>query len=767
MKNKLLSLLLCLTMVLSLVPMVQSETVAEAADVNEIQVTFCGTLLKFDQPPVLKEGRTLVPMRGIFEAMGMQVNWDEASQKVTATSADKTIELTIGSTEAFANGEAIALDVPAEIISGRTMVPVRFVAESSGYRVHWNNYRRPRVIIMPDYSPEAYAAIERYNNECYSEDLIDWIINLYDPESGGFYFKKSAKDTVGFLPDREATANCIGMLSRLEIVDSSKPDTFLTKEMQEKMIAFAQAGQSDEDGYWYEEPWGQYIGTGKRDYQQSGASSILKMLGAKPLYKTSSERLAEQKAGSETAASTELFDNKYNSHKDFEKWFNEGLDWTNPYGAGSALLSELGRVRSAGEDYFDLTIKLIESRISPNTGLLMQKDPVSGEWIEEINFDSMSGSYKISSYYGESYWPSMNGKDLTYPYFDKALDSTIKTMLSDEEGYHACDIVNPWALICHILYSQKDVMNVPEYKAAYERYLKKLPEIIDMTTQRILTLKTSDGSYTYYAGKGASGNKGSNHGLCIVDGEMSGASMIAALRQTIFNALFMDSQPIYAGRFDAADIKEKLMAVEPTKKVQPLSEANFTFDDMPVGYIDESCGIRSSLDVQVVDDPVYIGEKSLRIHSPGGVRPVCYFDVGTTNGKGFTLEYDIKFDVDKDTSALMVSEIGSVFFPVNMGFRKNNGNYILTRTTDKSAQLKSTAKWEDYHTVKVVYTPTEDGSAVSEFYVDGTLVDTSDYYKNGYPARPADKNISYVGFRADHEGEFTAYIDNFKFTEHK
>jgi hypothetical protein len=79
----------------------------------------------------------VAPLRAIFEALGVQVNWDDVKQTVTATKGSTTIIVKIGSTQATVNGETKNLDVPAQSINDRTMVPVRFISESLGARVNW------------------------------------------------------------------------------------------------------------------------------------------------------------------------------------------------------------------------------------------------------------------------------------------------------------------------------------------------------------------------------------------------------------------------------------------------------------------------------------------------------------------------------------------------------------------------------------------------------------------------------------------------------
>ncbi len=77
-------------------------------------------------------------MRAIFEKIGADVNWNGDTQTVTAGKDDTEISLTINSTIAVKNGENITLDVPAKVLNGRTLVPVRFVADCFGVNVDWD-----------------------------------------------------------------------------------------------------------------------------------------------------------------------------------------------------------------------------------------------------------------------------------------------------------------------------------------------------------------------------------------------------------------------------------------------------------------------------------------------------------------------------------------------------------------------------------------------------------------------------------------------------
>lgn len=98
--------------------------------------------LAFDALPVVENGRTLVPVRTIFEAMGMTVGWDGTTSTITATGNGNSISMRINETTATVNDKTLTMDVPPKIVDGRTLVPVRFIAESLGAEVDWDEKNR-------------------------------------------------------------------------------------------------------------------------------------------------------------------------------------------------------------------------------------------------------------------------------------------------------------------------------------------------------------------------------------------------------------------------------------------------------------------------------------------------------------------------------------------------------------------------------------------------------------------------------------------------
>ena len=79
-----------------------------------------------------------MPLRAIFEALGAQIEWDDATQTVTASKNGTVIKVQIGNNIMTKNGTQITLDVPAKLVTSRTLVPARAVAEAFGCKVDWD-----------------------------------------------------------------------------------------------------------------------------------------------------------------------------------------------------------------------------------------------------------------------------------------------------------------------------------------------------------------------------------------------------------------------------------------------------------------------------------------------------------------------------------------------------------------------------------------------------------------------------------------------------
>ncbi len=119
---------------------------------RDVNVTLNGTPLELSQPPIVKDGVTLVPIRAVFEALGMDVSWNGGDNSVTAVKNGKSVFVTVGSSAARINGQAVELDQAPVIENGVTFVPLRVIGEAMGVDVAWDqeNYT---VVMTKDDSP--------------------------------------------------------------------------------------------------------------------------------------------------------------------------------------------------------------------------------------------------------------------------------------------------------------------------------------------------------------------------------------------------------------------------------------------------------------------------------------------------------------------------------------------------------------------------------------------------------------------------------------
>lgn len=107
-----------------------------------------GQIVTLDSPPVIVNGRTLVPLRPIIEGLGGAITWVPETRSVEVWFNGTTLLLQIGNRTAVVNGEAVIMDVPAAIMNSRTMLPVRFVSEHLGADVQWEQLTKTVTITV-------------------------------------------------------------------------------------------------------------------------------------------------------------------------------------------------------------------------------------------------------------------------------------------------------------------------------------------------------------------------------------------------------------------------------------------------------------------------------------------------------------------------------------------------------------------------------------------------------------------------------------------
>lgn len=161
-KNKILSILLSTMLVGTM--LTGSMTVTANDDVT---VKLNGAVIDFDVPAQIVNGRTMVPLRKIFEEIGASVKWDGDTKTVSARKSSKTVTMVIDSADMqISKGdtdedgsliyETVTLEVPSQILDGRTLVPARAVSEAFGLSVDWDEETKTVVIADDDVDDDTW-----------------------------------------------------------------------------------------------------------------------------------------------------------------------------------------------------------------------------------------------------------------------------------------------------------------------------------------------------------------------------------------------------------------------------------------------------------------------------------------------------------------------------------------------------------------------------------------------------------------------------------
>ena len=129
----------------------------------DVSLKVNGKILQTDVPPKIINSRTMIPARALFEEIGGTVTWDQTNYVVTINYNNQVIKLTINSKTALVDGTQKTLDVPAQIVNNRTLIPLRFVSENLGFTVDYDNKTRTAIVNVPDNSTKTDDSTEAAN----------------------------------------------------------------------------------------------------------------------------------------------------------------------------------------------------------------------------------------------------------------------------------------------------------------------------------------------------------------------------------------------------------------------------------------------------------------------------------------------------------------------------------------------------------------------------------------------------------------------------
>ncbi|OPX88460.1 MAG: hypothetical protein A4E53_01889 [Pelotomaculum sp. PtaB.Bin104] len=157
----------------------------------EHKVNVNGKEVKFDVRPVIKDGRILIPVRAVMNQFGASIAWDETERTVTVAvyDPDKEVIFDLAEDKVYVDGTETEIDVPAQILEDRTIVPLRFLAETFGMKV--NYHEDTGDVDIEDEVDQDESDLDENNTD---EDEVDQDIDVDDPDENDTNKDKADKD---------------------------------------------------------------------------------------------------------------------------------------------------------------------------------------------------------------------------------------------------------------------------------------------------------------------------------------------------------------------------------------------------------------------------------------------------------------------------------------------------------------------------------------------------------------------------------------------
>lgn len=595
--------------------------------------------------------------------------------------------------------------------------------------------------------PETILAAIADLKTVYSDDVLEFLAGLYDPETGAFYYAESSRNNAGFLPDLESTEQVIRLLDTFAAAGKASAD-YMTAEMREKLVKWTQSLQDEGDGYFYHPQWGKDITETRRGRDLTWAITILTKLHAELLYPTALDRLSD--TGTSAAESTNSLPSHLQSEEAFRTWIN-GLPWkTNPYSAGNSVNAIAAQINAAG--LTDVAVECLDALQNPETGL----------WGDGVNYNTVSAAMKVATVY-------LNAKRNIH-YLETALDSIITMALSDEAPNQITYIYNPWSTISSLRKVIQKSGDEETLQWFTETLYENAPQMIEKTKEKLVAFKKEDGGFSYYVDKGSSTSQGASVSLGLAEGDVNATTIaLNSLMQSLYNGLGIKFEAMY-GEDDLIYFMECVQNVEPPVKDENIGKNEFDFEDgMPVEIVTNLTNGK----VEVIIDPTDETNHVLAFTTAAGAGEAVMIDLpDSEEGKTVEISFRVMF---KDFSNGQFTTIGlgkglgtanttyqMVTYMYNNKLRFGDRRWSANPAQDLKF-FKEGNSLDTWYTFKVVYTPPTDDTDVNiKVSVDGTLVSESNrfYYKNAAMEGSAYKYIGSLEFASLKSAAGTIYIDD-------
>ena len=320
----------------------------------------------------------------------------------------------------------------------------------------------------------------------FDESMVDWFANLYDTETGGYYYSNSARDnkTVMFqdkeydlLPDAESTCQALGFISSSGL--ARECENSYTKALPD--WAVKKTGEfiyslQDPDGYFYHPQWGKEISLSRRARDFNWSIGILRNIGITPKYQTILDKKPEDKSSSGET----LIPEHLSSKEKFLEYLEAGNIAENSYSLGNQISCQAPQIRALG--LLDVCADYLDAHQHPETGI----------WHNETTYLGINGVMKITGFYNSAHRPIPNAL--------RTAESAIAAITSEQYVGAVVDLWNTWEAVIRILINLRECGGEKGARDA-EEIVKQLranaPYAIEKSYEKISRFKKPDGGFSY------------------------------------------------------------------------------------------------------------------------------------------------------------------------------------------------------------------------------------------------------------------------------
>lgn len=476
----------------------------------------------------------------------------------------------------------------------------------------------------------------------FGEDTYTWMANLWDPDTGAFYYANSARDNYPFLPDVESTYQVINAMrasgmfnlySEYYGIDTTAAlETVLPEQMSAKIIEFVRSLQDEGDGYFYHVQWGKNINTSRRGRDIRWATQLLTWLGGTPKYPTALDRLeggsgvaaeiAEMLRRTEGVSAVGYLD----SEAEFIAYLDTLKFSTDSHSAGHSLASQMYEIEAAGLldtllDYTDeLQRKNYEEMAAAHAADPVNNPAPNGLWQKEINYTSVSGLMKISAIYNLAKRP--------VNYLPECVASCIESALADTDPAWVIYIYNPWAALGSVMSLARTGNNnaaakgesLPfDLESAYAVIYENAEAMVNKTIEKLAKFRKDDGSYSYYQNQSAPTTQGTYVSLGLDEGDVNATYCAFQTISYIFSAFNITRPAVW----NATDLDAFLDIIESSSSIVKNAidpDTEIDLEDCELGEVPLGITAASGVESGAVNDPVRAGNKVYSAVSPSNTK---------------------------------------------------------------------------------------------------------------------------------------------------